>query len=309
MPPPLHKRVKRAVRSAFLRAVISVLSLIPLRAALALGALVGRLGWSLAPGNRRLVLEGLAAAFPEKPEEERCAIGCASMVHLGQVAAEVVTLRQYAKRIEAYVSMEPTGEARVRAAMARGQGMICCAGHIGNWELMAQRLSIITQPNAVIAKLNADGWMNRAISALRAEGGVKTLWREDPNTGRELIRIFRKGGALGILIDQDTKVQGVFVPFFGKLAFTPRAIGDLALRFGATVLVITCHRRGPDPGDGHELDVVEVPYDPSPVDEEAESVRITAACVAAQEAAIRRAPSEWVWMHRRWKTRPESERA
>ena len=104
-------------------------------------------------------------------------------------------------------------------------------------------------------------------------------------------------------------MQGVFVPFFGRLAYTPRAVGDLALRFGATVVVGTSHRRGPGAGAGHELDVVEVPYDEHPADREAEVVRVTAACAALQEAAIRRHPEEWVWMHDRWKTRPPSERS
>jgi KDO2-lipid IV(A) lauroyltransferase len=72
------------------------------------------------------------------------------------------------------------------------------------------------------------------------------------------------------------------------------------------VIVGWTRRRGPDPGDGHEIEIVEVPYDPAPADREAEAVRLTAACTALLEAAIRRNPSEWVWMHERWKTVPEA---
>jgi KDO2-lipid IV(A) lauroyltransferase len=114
----------------------------------------------------------------------------------------------------------------------------------------------------------------------------------------------RAGKALGILIDQDTHVQSVFVPFFGHLASTPRAAGDLALRFGCPVVVGWSRRRGPKAGDGYDLEVQEVAFDPSPVDAEAEAVRITAACTASIERAIRQAPAEWVWMHRRWQTNP-----
>ena len=121
-----------------------------------------------------------------------------------------------------------------------------------------------------------------------------------------MLKLFRQGGALGILIDQDIRgVQSVFVPFFGRLAATPRAAADLALRFGAAVLVVTCARRGPRAADGHRLDVVEVAYDEAAVDREAEVIRLTAACAAVQEEAIRRHPAEWVWMHQRWKTRPD----
>jgi Kdo2-lipid IVA lauroyltransferase/acyltransferase len=306
---PLRKRLKRAIRSVLLRAAIRILSVLPLRPALAFGAAVGRLAWVLAPGQRRLMLEHLAMAFPEQAEEERCAIARASLVNLGRVAMEVVTARPGRPRIEEYVSFAPGSEEIIRRAMARGRGLIFVAGHIGNWELLARRLALITQPNAVIARRNADPRLNELVERFRHEGGNATLWREDSRTGREIIKLFRRGGALGILIDQDTKVQGVFVPFFGRLAFTPRAVGDLALRFGATVVVGTSHRRGPNPGDGHELEVVELPYDANPADEQAEVLRITAAAAKVQEEAIRRHPTEWVWMHRRWKTRPPSERS
>jgi KDO2-lipid IV(A) lauroyltransferase len=304
---PLRKRVKRALRSVALRAVVRLLSWLPLAPALALGALLGRMAWLVARRDRRLMLEHLALAFPDRTVDERRAIARASLVHLGQVAMEVVAIRSYGQHIEDYVSFAPGGEEIVRRAMARGKGLIFVAGHIGNWELLARRLALVTQPNAVIARRNADPRMNEMVARFRAEGGNKTLWRDDPGTGRELIKLFRQGGALGILIDQDTKVQGVFVPFFGRPAFTPRAVGDLALRFGATVVVGTSHRRGPRPGDGHELEIVELAYDPVPADPEVEVERITAEAVAQQEAAIRRHPSEWVWMHRRWKTRPLSE--
>jgi Kdo2-lipid IVA lauroyltransferase/acyltransferase len=220
---------------------------------------------------------------------------------------EAVAIRSYGEHVEDYVSFAPGGEEVVRRAMARGKGLILVAGHIGNWELLARRLALVARPTAVIAKRNADSKLNEMVARFRREGGNKTLWRDDPATGRELIKLFRQGGALGILIDQDTRVRGVFVPFFGRPAFTPRAVGDLALRFGAAVVVGTSHRRGARPGDGHELEIVELAYDPVPTDREAEVERITAAAVAHQEAAIRRNPSEWVWMHQRWKTRPSFE--
>ncbi len=299
----LPKRLRRGARSLLLRALVAVLGLLPLGAGLWVGALLGRLAWHLAPNERRLMLEHLARAFPERSEAERRGIARASLVHLAQVALEVVTFRRWRSGLTDYVTIAPGGEELVRRAMASGRGLLFVAGHIGNWELLAQRLSVVTQPNAVIAKTNADPWLNAAIAELRAEGGLQTFWREDPSTGRKLLRLFKQGGGLGILIDQDTKVQGVFAPFFGELAYTPRAVGDLALRFGATVVVATSHRR---PGGGHELTIAELPYDPHPPDHEAEVQRITAAALALQEAAIRRHPEEWVWMHRRWKTRPPS---
>jgi KDO2-lipid IV(A) lauroyltransferase len=302
---PVRKRVKRRVRSVFLVAVVRLVSLVPLRAALAIGRAVGRLAWHLARGTRRQMLAQLAIAFPERPLAEREAIARATLVHLASLSAEAVTLPRWRARIDDYVGLAPGAEQVFRDAMARGKGLVYVAGHVGNWELMAQRVPRLGPwPAATIAKATIDPGLNRLIEQTRRDGGVETLWREEASTARAMIRCFRQGGILGLLIDQDTNVQSLFVPFFGRPAATPRAAADLALRFRAPVVVGTARRRGPRPGDGHVVEAVEVAYDADAPDREAEATRLTAACTAILEAAIRRNPAEWVWMHERWKTPP-----
>ena len=298
------KQVKRAARAAVIVGFVQALALLPLRAGLALGGLLGRLAWFLSPRLRREMRGSLAVAFPEKGEAERDAIARASLVHLGRMGGELITMRRWDSRLDDYVEATPETVALLQRAVARGKGIIMVLGHIGNWELTG-RLSQYVQPNAVIAKRTWHPRLDALTEGLRARHGVGTFWRDDAVTGRAMLKLLRGGGTLGILIDQDIRdVQSVFVPFFGRPAATPRAAADLALRFGATVVVITCHRRGPRAGDGHRLEVVEVPYDGAAADREAEVIRLTAACAAVQEAAIRRHPEEWVWMHQRWKTAP-----
>jgi Kdo2-lipid IVA lauroyltransferase/acyltransferase len=298
------KRAKRSARAAVVRGTVRVMSALPLPAGLALGGLVGRLAWLLGPGQRRDMRASLAAAFPEMSAAERDAVGRACLAHLGWLGAEMVALAGRPGRVERYVEVPEEAQAAIGAARRRGKGIVLVLGHIGNWELTS-RLSPLLAPFGVIAKRSwhrsIDGLAERA----RAAGGITTLWRGDTSTGRSMLRLLKAGGTLGMLIDQDiASVQSVHVPFFGRPAATPRGAADLALRFGAAVLVVTCHRRGRRPGDGHVLEVTEVPYDPAPPDTEAEVVRLTAACVRLQEEAIRRHPAEWVWMHRRWKSRP-----
>jgi KDO2-lipid IV(A) lauroyltransferase len=218
---------------------------------------------------------------------------------------EVIAVRRIDPRLDEYVAIAGQGEELLREVMGRGRGMVFVTGHLGNWELLARRIARAGVPNAVIAKAGWDAKLNATAARIRAAGGVTTLWREEASTGRAIIRTFREGKALGILIDQDTRVQGVFVPFFGRPAFTPRAAADLALRFGAPVVVGTCHRAPPGGRARHVLELTELPFDPEPSDREAEAVRLTAACTAVLEQAIRRSPAEWVWMHERWKTRPD----
>jgi KDO2-lipid IV(A) lauroyltransferase len=298
------KRVRRAARAAVIVAFARLLMRMPLGLGLALGGTLVGLSWFLSARLRRDMRASLAMAFPEKGAAERDAIARASLVHLGRVCGELITMGQWVSRLDDYVEASPEAIATVERAVARGKGIVLVLGHIGNWELTA-RISRYVQPNAVIAKRTWHRSLDELTAGPRALNRVGTLWRDDPDTGRAMLKLFKRAGTLGILIDQDIRdVQSVFVPFFGRLAATPRAAADFALRFGATVLVVTCHRRGPRAGDGHRLEVVEVDYDRAPPDREAEVVRLTASCVALQEQAIRRHPAEWVWMHQRWKTAP-----
>ncbi|HET8541605.1 MAG TPA: lysophospholipid acyltransferase family protein [Anaeromyxobacter sp.] len=298
------KRLRRAIRAAVIRGFIRASMLLPFRVATAIGAALGLAGWALSGRLRRDMRASLSVAFPELSARERDAIARSSLVHLGRVGGEVITMRQWAERLDEVVEATPEAIATVQQARARGKGIVLVLGHIGNWELTS-RLSRYVQPNAAIAKRTWHRSLDAFIERFRAESGVSTFWRDDPATGRDMLRLLKQGGTLGILIDQDiADVQNVFVPFFGRLAATPRAAADLALRFGAAVLVVTCHRRGPSVRDGHRLGVEEVPFRADAPDREAEVLRLTAECVAVQERAIRRHPAEWVWMHQRWKTRP-----
>ncbi len=304
---PWAKRTRRTLRVWAIRAGLWLAGAIPFRLAWALGGLVGRLGWLLGARDRRLALDHLAFAMPELPEAERRAIARATFLHFGHGAAEVAQIERLDRELGTYMAYAPGAEEKLRSGHAGGKGFVFVTGHLGSWELLARRI-VRTVPAAVIAARSWDRRIDDMVAAFRARGGVPTLFREDPSSSRGLLRTLRDGNALGILIDQDTKVQNVFVPFFGHLAATPRAAADLALRFGCPVFVGWSRRRGPNPGDGYVLEVEDVPYDPDPPDRDAEAIRITAHCTARMEQAIRKAPAEWVWMHRRWKTKPPESR-
>ena len=298
------KRIKRAVRAALLLGGVHLLSALPLRAVLAVGGFIGRMAWALSPGLRRDMRANLAMAFPEEDPAARDTIARDSLVYLGWVGGEMVSFVGRREALERYVEVSPEVLATIRRARLRGRGIVMVLGHIGSWELTC-RLSPLLGSVGVIAKRSWHRSIDMLAERARAANGVATLWRSDNATGRNMLKLLKTGGTLGILIDQDIdSVQSVFVPFFDRLAATPRGAADLALRFRAAVLVVTCHRRGHRAGDGHRLEVIEVPYDASASDAEAEVVRLTAACTRLQEEAIRSNPAEWVWMHRRWKTRP-----
>jgi KDO2-lipid IV(A) lauroyltransferase len=301
---PWSKRTRRTVRIWAIRAGLWLGGILPFRLTWALGGLVGRVAWWVGRRDRELALTHLAFAFPELAEPERRAIARGTFLHYGHGAAEAAQMARIDPILTDYVAFAGDGEALLRAASQAGKGFIFVTGHLGSWELLARRIVRAGVPAIVIAARSWDRRLDDMVEAFRLRGGLPTLFREDPSGGRTLLRALRDGKALGILIDQDTKVQSLFVPFFGHLAATPRAAADLALRFGCPVFVGWSRRRGPKAGDGYVLEVEPVAYDPAPADKEAEALRITAACTARMEQAIRQAPSEWVWMHRRWKTKP-----
>jgi KDO2-lipid IV(A) lauroyltransferase len=296
---PLRKRVRRNVRSLLIASLLRVIALIPLGPAVRLGAWLGGFGFWLFADARRLALRHLALAFPEKTEAERVEIVRRMFIHLGMSAMEITSIDSFKHRIEQY--MELSG-VELRQALAKGKGVVFVTGHLGNWELMARAVAKVGAPVSAIAKRGGDARLMGLIEGWRQDGAVTTLWREDASTARAMLRVFKENRVLGLLVDQDTSIQGVWVPFFGRPAFSARAPADLALRTGAPILVGTSHRKSERPGDGFLFEVTDVPYDPKPADKEAEVLRITAACQALLEDAIRRHPADWVWMHERWKT-------
>jgi KDO2-lipid IV(A) lauroyltransferase len=301
---PWSKRARRTLRVWAIRTGLWLAARIPFRLAWAAGTLLGQVAWWLARRDRALALEHLALAFPDLPEADRRAIARDSFLHFGHAAAEIAQADRIQRRIESFVTIDARGEAVLREAFASGKGAIGVTGHVGNWELFIRRVVRAGFPFTVVAARSWDPRLDALVEAFRLRGDVPTVFREDPSGGRKLLKSFRQGKGLGILIDQDTKVQSVFVPFFGRLASTPRAAADLALRFGCPMFVGGSRRRGPRPGEGYVTDWETITYDPDPPDREAEAVRITAAATAALERHIRRAPAEWVWMHRRWMTNP-----
>ena len=297
--PPLTKRLKRFLRYLLVRAALALVGALPLGFARWLGAGFGRLAFAVAGGERRKALKSLARAFPEKPDAERHALARACFRHLGMAAFEVGATSSMDRQLERLVRWEDADRRVLDAALARGKGVVFVSGHVGNWELLARRVARAGYPSQSIAKETTDPRLTELVGRFRARGGVRSIWRGQEGAARAMLRALKAGEILGLLIDQDTRVQSLFVPFFGTRAATPRAAADLALRTGAAVVVGFCQREG----EGYRLWMQEVPWQTTG-DREADAVTLTAALSLSIEAAIRRAPEQWVWMHQRWKTRP-----
>lgn len=300
---PLAKRVKRRLRYAVLRGALALVAALPLAWAAALGRALGGVAFRVAGGERRKALRSLERAFPDWSPGEREDVARRSFVHLGQSVFELACVAQIDRKVDALIEWPEADRKALEAALARGRGVVFVSGHVGNWELLARRVALAGFPTQSIAKETTDPRTTALVERFRASAGVKSIWRGQDGAARQMLRALKNGEILGLVIDQDTRVQSVFVPFFGVLASTPRAPADLVLRTGAALMVGFCQRKN----DGrYLLTMRELPVEPSP-DRERDAVAITERLSREIERAIRCAPEQWVWMHQRWKTRPEGE--
>jgi Kdo2-lipid IVA lauroyltransferase/acyltransferase len=298
--PPLAKRLKRALRYGLLRSVLALVSRLPLGMAQRAGEAFGGLVFHLARAERHKALASLALAFPEKPEAERTRLAHDCFRHLGRCALEAaVAPRLSREAFDGLINFSPEALGVLHRALAEGRGLVAVTAHVGHWELLGWALVRHGLPLHVIAKENVDGRLTQLVDDFRSRGGVRTIWRARRGSAVAILRVLRKGEMLGLLLDQDTRVQSLFVPFFGTEASTPRAAADLVYRTGAVALV-TFAPRGPDGRYHCTAAVLDVPESG---DAEANALELTRRFSAATEEAIRQVPAQWVWMHQRWKTR------
>jgi len=295
-----QRMIRRAIvwAVAILQALASVL---PWRLGVALGGWVGWMAYSLLPGARRRALAHVAIAFPDGAGDAgQRAIARRSFVNLGRSAFEVLMLsRRSHPPIERLCAVE--GEERLKAALAAGRGVIFLTGHFGNWELMAALVTRRGYPASVVATPVYDPRLDRLLVDARARHGVHTISRGSPSAARHLLSGLRRNAILGMLIDQDTDVDGVFVPFFDRPAYTPSGPAALALKTGAAVIFGFILREG---ASRHRL-ILQGPIELIRTGDPARDIRENTARFTREiEQWIRSHPDHWVWMHNRWKRQP-----
>lgn len=264
-----------------------------------LGEIVGVLGFHLARSEQKKTLEGLRVAFPDLSEKERRKIGLRCFATLGRRAAEICRMDRL--DLSKHVEIDGESEVLINEALAQNRGLIWVTAHFGNWEFLAAGLTAHGYDVRPIAKQSYDPRFTETIDRWRLRHRVRTIWRGKDQIPEQVSKALSEGAIVGLLIDQDTKIPGVFVPFFGKLAWTPRGASEIARGTGSPVLAGFIF---PKEGGGHIIYASKVALrtDGDPEDVDASN---TALFTQHIENAIKKQPEQWVWMHQRWKTRPE----
>ncbi len=289
------------------RSVLGFLRILPGNVAFWFGVSVGRLAYYLLGKLRRVGLRNLELAFPDKSGAERTKILKAAFRNLGRVMAMVSKFGELnavnlADLIE--YNVDPAFVAEYEKIKASGRGRILLGGHIGNWELQAFSYSVVFEPISFLARKMDNPRIEEMILAIRTRFG--NIQIDKTNSATQIMRVLRSGGTLGVLADVNSHPkEGVFVPFFGIPACTATGVAMLAIRANAVIVpafAIWDERRGKY-FMAHDQIIEPV----NSGDRKRDIEETTALFVAATERIIRAYPEQWIWIHRRWKTRPPGE--
>ncbi len=284
----------------FVVGLAKVLSWLPQSWAYAMGEGAGRLACRLDRRHRAVTTENLAAAFPGRyAPAELDRLAETVFENLGRTAVDIARADRLASRADA-AAVEVDGLEHLRAARARGKGVLLVTAHFGPWELLPLVAVRRYEPIHVVARPLDNPRLDDLLTAWRERGGNHVIRKRE--AVQAILHVLRRGETVGILIDQHVNErEGVVVPFFGRPASTASAPALIALRSGAAVLPVGITR---ETGRArYRIRVgAEVPVQRSG-DLKADLAENTARFTAAIETMIRERPEQWFWVHRRWKTR------
>lgn len=291
-----RKQLSRMFLVVLTRAFKLAATVLPFPAAIIAGGAFGSLLYYFLPRDRGRTIAHLAMAFPGRGQRWVKITARRAFVNLGKSLFEEMAVDP--KRLRSAVTFR--GLDNLKAAVGQGKGVVYVTGHIGNWELMGAAVAAEHSLSVVAAPIEPEP-LNDMIVELRSRMGVRTILRSRPGAAKELIRVFRENRILGILIDQDTDVEGAFVDFMGRPAWTPTAAAQMAIKFGAPVVFGYIQRNS----DNRHTITIEGPLKLTRTGDDAEDIRTnTAMFTKLIEEAILHDPEQWVWMHRRWRRQP-----
>jgi len=298
-----HGKLQMLGEYLLARSVLASLGTVPVSLATGVGRAMGFIAYASARNLRRTGKRNLELAFPEKSEFERRKILRSCFASLGR---QLGFFSQFSNAAPSSLLelIDLEGLEHLEAARAQGRGVILFTGHLGAWELTSLALSLRDHPLSFLVRRIDNPRVEQLVDARRTRFGNRTL--DKLSAARSMVRILRSGEVLGLLLDLNTlPEEAIFVDFFGIPASTGFMVAKLALRTEAPIIPIFA----PWEEKRKKFVVrVEAPVSIECTGNEDEDVRqLTAKLSLIVENQIRSYPDQWLWIHKRWKTRPPGE--
>ncbi len=301
------KRVLDYIVYALSAGIMRLLALLPRRCGLALATGLAKGFYWLSPWHRNIVFANLLVAMPTISQAKAKHIAMETFGNIARVGVEL-------SRLPLLINKSPTDFAEIfsmseevigtiRRLHARGKGLLYLTGHFGVWELLPNVYATYVKdiPLSVVVRPLDNPWLDKLVERYRSCLGNQMIPKK--NSLRQIMEALAAGGAVGILLDQNVcRQEGVFVDFFGKMACTNFGLAALALRTESPVLPIGLFYD--EAARVHRIEM-EPEIMLTRTGNKAEDLRAnTATFTKALETMIRKHPDQWLWVHRRWKTRP-----
>ncbi len=287
------------------RSILAGIGMLPRPISLAVGLALGNSAYLLPGKLRRTGVRNLEIAYPDLDEKDRRTMLRGCFANLGRLLAEFSHFKRMTPdQLRQLIYYDEVALGHLREAEKTGRGVIFLTGHIGAWELLSFGWSALEYPISFLVRPLDNERIEEMVERIRTRFGNRAINKK--NAARESLRILRDGGTLGVLSDLNTQPhEGVFVPFFGTIACTTAGIATLALKTDA-IVIPTCAVW--DPHQQRYFFTGEPPVELVRTGNREQDIEInTARFAAAIERLIRRYPDQWLWIHKRWKTRPPGE--
>jgi KDO2-lipid IV(A) lauroyltransferase len=297
----IRKNIKYTLLVAAIKVLLVVIRKLPRKVSMGLCGGVGAMAFRLLKEERLKTLNNLTTAYgDEKSAAEIYAMAKEVWINLGKSGAEFAIKMGQDDPEEFFKDLEVRGNEYLQEAIQRGRGILGLISHMGCWEGTALGLPMLGIPAYAIGKKLGNERLNTLLFESRGKKGVLTLARG--SSYKTILRVLSENNLIGILIDQDTEVRGVFVDFYGKPAYTPIGAAMLAMDSGAPVLPMFYLKKQDDTYEfviEKEIPLADTGNRRQDMEENTRRFH------RVIEEYIRKYPTQWVWMHNRWKTTPE----
>ncbi|MBC8313071.1 MAG: lysophospholipid acyltransferase family protein [Candidatus Cloacimonetes bacterium] len=273
------------------------IKILPLSFALAIAKILALLNFYFLKIRKEIVIKQLKIAFPEKSKNEIKQIAKNTFINFSKNAIEFCKFssKKLSKK-EKYVTI--SGFENIDSALSKGKGLILVMGHFGNWEFASQIIGLKTKKLYAVAQTQRNPFFNKFVNKIRTQNKIHLIPKK--HAFRGIVKALRQNNIVGMLGDQNAGKRGIFVNFFGRPASTYSGIAKTALKLGCPIVFATCLRKS---NGKMQAQIGKPIFLKQTKNLDLDVKKYTQELTSLLENEIRKFPSQWFWLHRRWKTK------